>query len=172
MIETIHKLLELITFPIELILAALGADALFLFVPDRFLSAIGLLQFRTRAHTYFGVLFFVLVGLVFFKLFKFITLKCTAYRWRKWGLKRLKRATKEEKAILAQYIKYNTKTRPLPYGNGVVRGLESDKIIYQSSSINRPEMALQSSHGIIFDYNLQDWAWDCLQEHKNEIFTP
>lgn len=71
---------------------------------------------------------------------------------------RLKKLTDEEKTILRKYIYNEVRTQKLDYVNGIVKELERYQIIYQSSNI---------SHGwTIFSYNIQPWAWDYLNKHK------
>ena len=68
--------------------------------------------------------------------------------------KRLHSLTEDEKQILRFYIAENTRANTLRIEDGVVQGLISDRIIYQSASL-----------GSILDgfaHNINDFAWDYL----------
>ncbi|SRR5258708_3293783 len=65
--------------------------------------------------------------------------------------------TVEEKTILKRYIESNTKTQYLDRENGITRGLEIHKIIYDASSSGT---SLNS-----WPYNIQPWVWRYLNRH-------
>ena len=56
------------------------------------------------------------------------------------------------------YIDENTRTQELNLADGRVRELEYNKIVYRACDISKGFTD--------FDYNIQPWAWDYLNKHK------
>jgi len=71
--------------------------------------------------------------------------------------RRLKDLTKEEKKLLRDYIFKDTRTQYLRDEDGVVKGLEYEKIIYPATNVGS---ILEG-----FAYNIQQWAWEYLKRH-------
>ena len=72
--------------------------------------------------------------------------------------KRLKQLTNGEKIILSTYINKKSKTQVLDYRDGNVCELETFRIIRQASNISQGHT--------MFYYNIQPWAWEYLNKHK------
>lgn len=70
----------------------------------------------------------------------------------------------DEKAILRYDISRGTKTQRLPLECGEVSGLEAQRVIARASTI--------SHGGTDFDYNIQPWAWEYLQQNPHLIEEP
>ena len=70
---------------------------------------------------------------------------------------RLHNLTPDEQEILRPYIADNTRTQYLSYTDGVVRGLEHERIIYRSAEVGHMES---------WAYNIQPWAWTYLNQHR------
>lgn len=78
--------------------------------------------------------------------------------------RRLHELTYEEKQILSSYIFNKTKTRDYNINDGVVQGLAHANILYRASNLSK---------GLtLFSYNIQPWAWDYLNKHKNLLEVP
>ena len=77
---------------------------------------------------------------------------------KKTSLARLHRLTEDEKQILRFYFAKGTKANVLRFDDGVVQGLASAGIIYMSAPIGNMFEG--------FAYNISDFAWDYLHEHK------
>jgi len=145
-------------------LIALGIIAAFLlFTDEKFLKFIGVFEFTQNNRPILGLVLVVTVVLfvvsVFADTFSFVK------SW--WGKRqsyrrvtdRLNRLTEDEKQILRFYIAKNTRANMLRIENGVVQGLISASIIYQSASLGN---VLEG-----FAHNISDYAWDCLHEHPH-----
>lgn len=74
------------------------------------------------------------------------------------GKKYLSSLSLEEKKILKQYINKGTKTQYFDISNGVISNLVTMDIIFRAS--------ITSKKGFFFAYNIQPWAWNCLNENK------
>lgn len=61
-----------------------------------------------------------------------------------------------EKEILRGYVHNSTTTLYFPMSDGVVGGLEAQRILYRSSNIG---------HLDEWAYNIQPWAWEYLNDH-------
>ena len=81
---------------------------------------------------------------------------------RKRRIERLHKLTTEEKEILLGFILNKTRTQYLAYADGVVKGLEAEKIIFQSSNVGDLER---------WSYNIQPWAWNIINGNINDFFT-
>ena len=140
--------------------------SLCLFLPDKILTATGLLDLRNQFKPYLGAAFLLSITFIFTAAFLKI------YEWTrdiyfKWItkrriIKRLSHISPEESDILIGYIKEKTYTQRLRTMNGVVNGLAEDGIIYQSSRLTRDPNFI--------DFNMNHWIWDYLNTHP-EIFT-
>ena len=136
-------------------------SGMYLLLGPRQLAYLGLMSINTQARPWIAVVFLVSVGLLLAHLLSdLVTIG------RKWWKQRMKskslkaelhKLSPEERAILATYVRRETKTLRLGINSGVAGGLEAAGIIYQSSSIG------SMSTGIA--YNIQPWAWDYLREH-------
>jgi hypothetical protein len=79
--------------------------------------------------------------------------------WRRHTLELLASLTEYEKAFLRRYIFEGESTQYAPYSDGVVRGLQSKKLIYRASG-------LSSSEGN-FAFNLQTPIRKLLKERPD-----
>ncbi len=137
-----------------------------LFAPPGILDRFGLTQAATTYRLYFGVAFLLSTFLLL------TSALATGYDalsgWRKQRRRTrdmqqtLHRLSEPEKEILRGYIEGQTTTQYLEMSDGVVGGLEAQRIIYRSSNIG----SLGS-----WAYNIQPWAWGYLNEHP-ELLSP
>jgi Super-infection exclusion protein B len=74
---------------------------------------------------------------------------------------RLRHLTAAEQAVLRGFIGGATRTQSLYWMNGVVVGLEAEKIIYNTAPYGR--------EGLPCPYNMQNWAFTHLNEHPELI---
>ncbi|HID0768134.1 TPA: super-infection exclusion protein B [Clostridium botulinum] len=138
-----------------------------IFSSNNFLSKLGIEIFVVNNKAYIGIalilsFLYVLVE-IFLQIYKVIKNKIGQHGNLRFMRKQLYDLTNDEKRILARYIVNETKTQKLSYANGVVRGLESFKIIFRSSNVG--------TYGMLFSYNIQPWAWEWLNKHP-ELLEP
>jgi hypothetical protein len=168
--EVVAKFLELVRTPFRVVFGAFVAGTVFLFAPNRYLTALGLLKYRETEKPYFGLLFFVLLAVIVIAAVDAATSTVRYYNALRRGRKRLQTLTLEEKRILAGYIGHQTRSRYLSIQSGVVKGLVHEGIIYRSSNISNPQLGdFESSFA--FAHNIQPWAWEYLNEH-HEVLMP
>lgn len=165
--EVFIKFFELVRTPYRYIFGAFVTNILFLFAPDRYLAALGVLKYRQTEKPYFGLLFFLLLTITIAAIFDAAVNTARYYNAMRAARKRLHSLTLEEKAILAGYIARDTRAQYLSIQSGVVRGLVHAGIIYRSSPVSSPEF----SSGIAFAHNIQEWAWEYLKAHI-ELLLP
>lgn len=158
--EVVLKFLELVRIPFRYVFGAFVANVLFLFVPDRYLGALGVLKYRETERAYFGLLFFVLLAVIVAAIVDAAAGTVQYYRFLRSGRKRLHSLTFEETQILAAYLARGTRSLYLSVQSGVVKGLVHDHIIYRSSNVNNAEYG-----ALAFAHNIQPWAWDYLNAH-------
>ena len=138
------------------------ASGFLLFSPPQYLATLGLDSFVSSYRAWIGLVFVVSAALLATSFF------LQAWSWSKGKFKkfqskaaaqnRLKNLTAEEKVILHGYIMNQTRTQVLDFASGIVKGLEHEGIIYQASPL-----------GTLIDgfaYNIQPWAWEYLNNHK------
>jgi hypothetical protein len=135
--------------------------ALFLFAPEKLTKWFGIQDFAQHYRAWFAIAF--IVTSVLFAVDRSIAVvgwirhKKAVAHFSEARLQRLHRLTEDEKMILRFYFAKETKTNVLRIDDGVVQGLVSAGIIYQSASM-----------GHILDgfaHNISDFAWDYLHEH-------
>ena len=157
------NLLELLKLTPRNTAPLLIVSSILLFGSDELLKTIGMLQLTKDYRIIIGAVFMlslaILVTHIAFELFAKIN-----KRWRRRKVytkikKRLNALTEDEKQILRYYISQNTRANTLRYDDGVVQGLRSAGIIYQSSSLGT---ALEG-----FSYNIIEFAWDYLHVYPH-----
>ena len=156
------KFFDLLKIPRPYIVALFVVDAVFLLVPKPFLESIGIIQYREKGKSYFPLLLLIVSVLTVAAIVEAVTGKFDRYRFFRARQKRLNFLTPEEKQILRSYIEGETRTLYLSIQSGVVKGLVHEDIIYRSSNVNSAEYGF-----LAFAYNIQSWAWDYLNEHRD-----
>jgi hypothetical protein len=145
-------------------LIALGVmAAILLFASEEFLTLIGVREFAQNNRSMLG-LTLVVTSSLFAVSIASDGITLIKGWWRKRGFyrrvtDRLNCLTEDEKQILRFYIAKKTRANVLRYDDGVVQGLVSNRIIYQSAS-----------HGNMlegFAHNISDFAWDYLNVHPH-----
>jgi hypothetical protein len=145
-------------------LIALGVmAAVLLFTSEKFLKLIGVFEFAQDNRSILGLILVVTVS-----LFAVSIVAEGIFFIKGWWLKRvfcrrvidrLNSLNEDEKQILRFYIGKQTRANVLRYDDGIVQGLVSDGIIYQSTSIGNMIEG--------FAYNINDFTWDYLNVHQH-----
>jgi len=143
-------------------LIALGVmSAFFLFSSERLLKFIGVFEFAQNNRALLGFTIVVSISLFVVSVLA-DSLSFVKSWWKKRTFyksvsERLNCLTEDEKQILRFYISNQTRANVLRYDDGVVQGLVSNGIIYQSSPLGN---MLEG-----FAHNISDFAWSYL--HAN-----
>lgn len=164
--DALHQFLDLMRLPIRLVIGALGALAVFFVAPDRWLTAVGILQYKPTEKTSFGILLLVLIGSVFASIAGAVLGKIHTRRFLHGKREMLEALSDEEKTLLRTYIVRGTKTLHLPFNHGVIQGLVHSGVLYRATNASNPNYGATA-----FAYNLQPWAWKYLREHP-EMLLP
>jgi hypothetical protein len=157
--SVVKPLLELLKQPLRYSIALGVVAAIVLFTPDSVVNKLGLLQYRNQGKPYLGVVLLVCITIAIASGIGAVGSKINDYRFWKARKKRLHRLSAEEKQILRAYIERQTRSLNLSVTSGVVNGLEQETIIYRASNLGH----LMAG----FAYNIQPWAWDYLNEHRD-----
>jgi len=163
-----HQVSEIATTALELLklapryLAALAvACGVLLFAGDEALDLLGLREFTENNRHWIGLAFLASAAIALVdgakEVVGWVTNRFTSAKLAKIRLKRLNSLTEEEKQILRYYIAKQTRTNSLRIQDGVVQGLVTAGIIYQSGSLGD----LHSG----FSHNISEFAWKYLNEH-------
>lgn len=147
-------------------LVALGAAAAFLlFSSVDLLKKLGVLKFTEDYRMWLGLTLILSSSLFIVSfaidIFGWFQRKRRAARFRKHATKRLNSLTEEEKQILRFYVAKQSKSNVLRIDDGVVKGLVSAGIIYQSAALGN---MLEG-----FAHNISDFAWEYLHEHPEVL---
>jgi hypothetical protein len=140
--------------------AAMIASAALLFLPDPFISRLGLEDFRTAYGTYAGIVLIASASLLLVNVIS--GLGYTVLKpWRDWRFNRavygtLTELTEAEKEFLRVFIFEYQNTVTAPIQDGIAGGLVAKRLIYRSSNV---------SYGFDFPYNLQPIARKILTAH-------
>ncbi len=161
------KYLEAIKLSPKYLVPVVIVSGFLLFARPDILEIFGLAALSAKYRPYIGGIFLLSTALVLSHWM------ISLYQWRakKWhwlkrikiSKKRLHNLTDEEREVLRAYIGGNTRTQYLQLESGVAAGLEFEHIIFRSSDV-----------GSLVDgwaYNIQPWAWDYLNEHRELLFT-
>ncbi len=142
---------------------AIGLVAgMILFGPDNLIKKCGLAEFAQNYRSVLGIAFLGSIALGCIGTCRWIFSQIQSLIWdrkvREHITKRLHSLTEDEKQILRYYIVKQTRANTLRADDGVVQGLVSDHIIYMSASLG----SLVEG----FAHNINDIAWDYLNEHR------
>jgi hypothetical protein len=145
-------------------LIALGVMAAFLlFIDERLLKFIGVLEFAQSYRPVLG-LTLIVTGALFLVSIAADGWALAKGWWRRRGFyrriaDRLNSLTEDEKQILRYYFAEQTRANSLRIDDGVVQGLVAEGIIYRSASVGN---MLDG-----FAHNISDIAWEYLQAHPH-----
>ena len=166
-VDVIGKLIDHFKSPKYLLVISIISGIL-LFGTFDIVNKLGLISFVEKYRIWIGIIFLITTGFwlvdIILLIIKEAKSKYTGFHNSKAMEERLKQLTIEEKVILGKYINRETRVQTLDYANGTVCELEGYHIIYQASNISR--------HHTFFDYNIQPWAWEYLNKHKDLLYTP
>ncbi|WP_350295956.1 superinfection exclusion B family protein [Limnohabitans sp. Rim8] len=161
--EAAKTFLEFLKLAPRYVIALGVMAAVILFASEDFLKFIGVFEFAQDNRSMLGLTLVVTVSLFAVSLFADgISLIKGSWQTRGFYLRvteRLNCLTEDEKQILRFYIAKQTRANVLRYDDGVVQGLVSDGIIYQSASLGN---MLEG-----FAHNISDFAWDYLNVHPH-----
>lgn len=131
-----------------------------LFAPAEYMQLFGVADMAKDYRHWFGVGFLLSTALLAVTIMQggYGFVGGRLYRWnvKRQIRKRLRTLTEDGKQILRFYVALNTRANTLRYDDGVVQGLASVGVIWQSSGMGN---ALEG-----FAYNISEAAWDEL--HK------
>jgi Super-infection exclusion protein B len=141
-------------------------SVILLFAPTNVLDMLGLTTLVPQYRPLIGTVFLLSSSMLIVRLGietqRFIKQNRDKSRWRESGRRRLQALTTQEQAILQGYINMRTRSQFLDSQDGVVNGLEAEGIIYRASLVGELDN---------WAYNIQPWAWDYLNAHR-ELLTP
>ncbi|MFW6026358.1 MAG: super-infection exclusion protein B [Candidatus Woesearchaeota archaeon] len=136
-----------------------------LFGPNKFIEELGLAVFINDYRAWFGLMFLIFTAAW---IFEFIIFFYNKFRKRvieyinfRRGKKRLNNLAINEKEILQEYLRRDSRTQKLDESNGTVKELEKLGIIYSSADYG------DFIYG--FSYNLQPWVWNYLKNNLELI---
>lgn len=139
----------------------------YLLLTQKQLAYFGLATLDTKIRAWVAVGFLASAGFLLaygsFELVSAVRARRQRRARRAAQLAALHNLTPEEQAILAAYIRQNTKSIRLPIQSGVTNGLEDAGIIYRASDFG--------TMGTGFAYNIQPWAWEHLHAHPELLGT-
>lgn len=161
--EIAKTFLEFLKLAPRYLIALSVMAASLLFSSHQLLEQIGVVEFVKNNRSVLGITLVVTVSL-FVVSVAADAISLIKEWWRRRKLYRhitdkLHTLTEDEKQILRFYLANNTRSNMLRIDDGVVQGLKSDGIIYQSASLG-------SMHGG-FAHNISNVAWDYLHEHQH-----
>ncbi len=140
------------------------ASIIFSIFPENIINYLGLLSFKTNYQFVISIVFIILTCYYFAMIIQFLLNKINNRILTKKLRKMMKRISRNEKQYLMKF--YNQKTKAFDtsttfdISNAIVNLLQSKKIINVGSSV--------SVGYTNFDYYLQPWALDYLNELLNE----
>lgn len=165
--EVIGKLIDHFNSPKYILVISLISGFL-IFGDINIINKFALSYFVENFRLWIGIVFLISTGFwlvdIILIIIKQVKTKYVRFKNSRAREERLKHLTIEEKAILSKYITGKTKTQILDYRNGTVCELEAFKIIRQASNL--------SEYHTMFSYNIQPWAWEYLNKHKDLLHVP
>lgn len=159
------RLVELLKLRPETLLGILIGTGVLVLLPEGALAGLGLLGFVSTFRGWLGGAFVLCAALLIGK-----GLSTTLDQVRKCIVERkLARDRREsfkylsppEKALLASYYNEQTTTQYFEIADGIANGLKAKGFIYIASNVG--------AHYTSFAFNIQPWAWKCLQDNPSLV---
>lgn len=157
----LSRLVEWIKLSPRYLLPLFLFTGVILFAPHTWLAVFGVVSLVSDHRPYFGVVFLLsatlLLSAAIVAVYGWTQQKreeATALRGRR---QRLHHLSVSEKEILRGYIEGQTRTQYLSMHDGVVGGLQTERVLFRASVLSRSWDS--------FAYNIQPWAWDYLNEN-------
>jgi len=164
MSQWIKNIIEWLRTPGNYFLPVFAASGFVLFAPLQLLKALGIDFWRMEGKPYLGSAFVISAAFVICHYSSIsITWGVNKYHMliaKRAAHARLKDLTPKEKALLAGYLKENTRTQKFWVEDGVVAGLKHANIIYP---------AVSQADGDHFPFNIRPWVWDYLKKNPHLI---
>ena len=133
-----------------------------LFASQRWLAAFGIAGFVSDYRPYIGVTFLLwtvlLISAAIVAGYGWAMQKRAEAALLRGRRERLHHLSESEKEILRGLIEDGTRTQYLPMHDGVVGGLQAERIIFRATVL--------SCGWDEFAYNIQPWAWEYLNKHR------
>jgi len=158
----LKPLFELLKQPLRYSVAIGIVVSIVLFSPDSIMSHLGLLKYRDEGKPYFGVILLLCIALAIAGAIGAVVEKINDSRFLRARKRRLRRLSNGEKQVLRGYIDGQTRSQYFDVTSGLINGLVSESIIYRASNLSSPQYGMMA-----FAYNIQPWAWDYLNEHRD-----
>lgn len=160
--NAVKALFEFLKQPLKYSIGLGVVAAAALFSPNPVINQMGLLKYRDEGKPYLGGFLLLCIAIAIANAIGVGSGKYNNYRFLRAGKKRLRSLTIEEKQILGRYIERKTRSLYLNFASGVVNGLVNESVIYRSSNVSNPEYGRMA-----FAYNIQPWAWEYLNDHRD-----
>lgn len=164
------KAIEIIKLKPKYLFPIVIFTGIIVFSKDKFLNYLGTQEFVNQYRAWFGITFLASCALLVshgtIKIGTSLIEKFSKRQTIKLGQKLLHSLTPAEIGIISYYIINNTRTQSLNVADGVAMGLEQKYIIYRAAEIGSTSIKLATLGDILFDFNIQPWAWRYLNKHK------
>lgn len=157
----LSRLVEWIKLSPRYLLPLLLFTGFVLFAPHTWLAIFGTVSLVSDYRPYFGVAFLLSATLILSAAI------VAVYGWAQQKReeasllrdrrRRLHHLSEPEKEILRGYIEGQTRTQYLSMHDGVVGGLQTERVLFRAAVLSRGWDS--------FAYNIQPWAWDYLNEN-------
>lgn len=162
---TLLKFVDLRKLPAWVWLVGFLVACAVLLAPQHLLEVAGLADVRTAHRGWLGVGVLLsgaaLLSHGFVAALTRVSVILAARQQRRDQVAVLTRLSPPEKAILREYIEKRTKTQYFTASNGVIAGLEHSQLVYRATML--------STHGQLFAFNIQPWAWEFLLANESML---
>lgn len=160
------KVIDWIRLPARYLVPIAALSGFLVFASAKVLDRFGLTAFVQLGRPWIALVFLaslaVLVSLFVWEVGRWAKKRFDISQKANRRIVRLGKLTPDEKHILLGYLVKNTKTQYFAITDGVVSGLVSAEIIYQSSANGQPDS---------WAYNIQPWAWEYLKQHRGMVLS-
>ncbi len=163
--ETTKAIVEILKLAPRYLAALCLVSGVLLFVPETWISGLGLVSFVASYRTWIGLVFLVSTCICVVSL-SIALIDSVKGAWRSRAIRnyvvtKLNALTEDEKQILRFYFAKNTRANSLRVDDGVVQELVSSRIIYRSAQIG--DMVEGFAH------NITDFAWDYVHANPSVL---
>jgi hypothetical protein len=132
-----------------------------LFATQRWLSVFGIAGLVSDYRPWFGMAFLLstalLLSAAIMAVWGVVKRKRAESKFLPERQERLHHLSEPEKKLLRGYVEGKTRTQYHPMSDGVVGGLEAERVLFRASSLGQ-----SFDH---FAYNIQPWAWEYLNKN-------
>lgn len=165
------NLMDFLKLPSNIMSAILLTSGMILFLPDKIIRKMYMLDFKNKYGFIIGAAFIISISIlmvgILISIYKFLYKKHSNFKVKKNSKKLLESLDMYKKTIVYMLYKEDNNTHEFPLNDGAVVFLDHWMVIQKATS----QYAVSDMRNPEFPYFLQPWVVDYLQKDENLLLS-